>query len=197
MFTISADGQTKPIVINGKPVRGGPEAWSPDGKYLVYDFFRNLCWLERKPGSSSWATSTCGQNAFPEGAGSFSPDGRFLAYCSGESSTSEVYVRPFPEGRKVRISTNSGVQPRWRHDGKELFWVEGDTLIAASVSTTPTFSIGEPVRLFSDPELDWSWMLPAYDVSADGQRFVLTEPSGTVRNATIQVVQNWIAEFKR
>ena len=118
MFTISADGQTKPIVIDGKPVRGGPEAWSPDGKYLVYDFFWNLCWLERKPGSSGWANSTCGQNTFPEGAGSFSPDGRFLAYCSGESGTSEVYVRPFPEGRKVRISANGGAQPRWRRDGK-------------------------------------------------------------------------------
>ena len=78
----------------------------------------------------------------------------------------------------MRISTNSGAQPRWRHDGKELFWVEVGTLIAASVATTPTFAIGEPVRLFSDPELDWSWMAPAYDVSADGQRFVLTEPIG-------------------
>jgi eukaryotic-like serine/threonine-protein kinase len=197
MFTISADGQTKPIVIDGKPVRGGPEAWSPDGKYLVYDFFWNLCWLERKPGSSGWATSTCGQNTFPEGAGSFSPDGRFLAYCSGESGTSEVYVRPFPEGRKVPISANGGAQPRWRRDGSELFWVEGETLMATSVSTTPTFSMGATTKLFSDVNLDWSWALPAYDVSADGQRFVLTEPSGTVRNATIQVVQNWIAEFKR
>ena len=88
-----------------------PLQQSPDGKYLVYDFFWNLCWLERKPGSSGWANSTCWQNTFPESAGSFSPDGRFLAYCSGESGTSEVYVRPFPEGRKVRISTNGGAQP--------------------------------------------------------------------------------------
>ena len=197
MFTISADGQTKPIVIDGKPVRGGPQAWSADGKYLVYDFFWNLCWLERKPDRSGWANSTCWQNAFPQGAGSFSPDGRFLAYCSGESGTSEVFVRPFPEGRKVRISANGGAQPRWRRDGRELFWVEGETLMATSVSTTPTFSMGATTKLFSDVNLDWSWMLPAYDVSPDGQRFVLTEPSGAERNATIQVVQNWIAEFRR
>ena len=63
MFTISADGQTKPIVIDGKPMNGWPATWSPDGKYLVYDFFCNLCWLERKPDSSGWANSTCWQNS--------------------------------------------------------------------------------------------------------------------------------------
>jgi hypothetical protein len=70
-------------------------------------------------------------------------------------------------------------------------------MMATSVSITPTFSMGATTKLFSDANLDWSWMHPAYDVSTDGQRFVLTEPSGTVRNATIQVVQNWFAEFKR
>jgi hypothetical protein len=108
-----------------------------------------------------------------------------------------VYVRPFPEGRNVRISANGGSQPRWRRDGSELFWVEGETLMATSVSTTPTFSMGATTKLFSDANLDWSWFEPAYDVSPDGQRFVLTEPSGTVRNATIRVVQNWFAEFRR
>ena len=72
----------------------------------------NLCWLERKPDSSGWANSTCWQNSSWNIAASFSPDGRFLAYCSGESGASEVYVRSFPEGdRKWRISTNSGAQP--------------------------------------------------------------------------------------
>ena len=115
-----------------------PLQQSPDGKYLVYDFFFNLCWLERKPDSSDWANSTCWQNSSWEVAASFSPDGRLLAYCSGESGASEVYVRSFPEGdRKWRISTNSGAQPRWRHDGSELFWVEGETMMATSISTRP------------------------------------------------------------
>jgi Tol biopolymer transport system component len=197
IFTISRDGQTRPVVIDGEPVRGFPDAWSQDGKYLVYAGW-NLCRLERKPDRSGWTNRTCWQNSSWEAAASFSPDGRFLAYCSGESGTSEVYVRPFPDGgTKWRVSVNGGAQPRWRRDGRELFWVEGETLIATSVSTTPTFSMGAATRLFSDPNLDWSWMWPAYDVSPDGQRFVLTEASGAVRNATIRVVQNWFAEFKR
>ncbi len=86
----------------------------------------------------------CSQTPFVEWVAQFSPDGRFVAYCSNESGQYEVQVQPFPEGRgKWQVSTSGGGQPRWSKDGKELFYVEGDMLIAVAVRTTPSFSSGE------------------------------------------------------
>jgi hypothetical protein len=130
-------------------------------------------------------------------AGRFSPDGGFLAYCSEESGRAEVYVRSFPDGeKKWQVSQHGGSQPRWRKDGTELYYVRGDTLIAAKVTLTPGFAVGAAVTLFSNPALDWEYHHPTYDVSADGRRFVLIEPQGALRKASIRVVQNWFAEFR-
>jgi Tol biopolymer transport system component len=186
-------------MVDGRPLQGFPDAWSPDGKYLIYapPWTWTLCRVERNP-QGDWGNSTCWPTSSWEVAASISPDGRFLAYVSGESGMSEVYVRPLLDGgEKWRISTNGGSQPRWSRDGKELFYVEGNTLLAVSVSTKPPFSFGAATRLFSDPNLDWNYGHPIYDVSADGRRFVLTEPVGESRQASIHVVQNWFAEFKR
>jgi DNA-binding winged helix-turn-helix (wHTH) protein len=201
VFRIPADGSSgrKPVMVDGRPLQGFPDAWSPDGKYLIYapPWTWTLCRVERNP-QGDWGNSTCWPTSSWEVAASISPDGRFLAYVSGESGMSEVYVRPLLDGgEKWRISTNGGSQPRWSRDGKELFYVEGNTLLAVSVSTKPPFSFGAATRLFSDPNLDWKYGHPIYDVSADGRRFVLTEPVGESRQASIHVVQNWFAEFKR
>ncbi len=132
----------------------------------------------------------------------FSPDGRYVAYVSNESGQMEVYVQPFPEGgRKVTVSSNGGRQVRWSRDGKELFYVEGQTLVAVSVSSGSSFSAGSATRLFEHPGLGLgAGILSApYDVSADGQRFVVAEPLGEGADATkpsIRVVQNWYEEFR-
>jgi hypothetical protein len=108
-------------------------------------------------------------------------------------------VLPFPDaegGRRVTVSSNGGGQPRWSEDGKELFYVEGDTLLAVSLTTAPDFSLGAVNRLFSHPTLRQRVPYPQYDVSADGQRFILAEQAGEPPKATIRVVQNWFAEFK-
>ncbi len=97
------------------------------------------------------------------------------------------------------MSSKEGRQPRWRRDGQEIFYVEGDTLIAVSVSTRPGFSVGKEARLFQNPTLPWtpSGFAVRYDVSPDGQRFVLREPvvAGD-RKPVIRVVQNWYEEFR-
>ena len=89
---------------------------------------------------------------------------------------------------------NGGAQPRWSHDGKEIFYVEGDTLFAAAVSTEPTFAVKGRQRLFQSALLRGNFV-PSYDVSRDGTRFVVVEPAGKGRPA-IKVVQNWSAEFQ-
>ena len=113
---------------------------------------------------------------FNEGDPNLSPNGRFLAYSSNESGRFEVYVQRFPEGGgKVQVSAQGGVQPRWRGDGRELYYVEGETLLAVAVTSAPDFSVGKAVRLFEQKGITRDGG-QQYDVSADGQRFVLVEP---------------------
>ena len=93
------------------------------------------------------------------------------------------------------MSSDGGSQPRWSKDGKELFYVADRTLLAVSVTTSPDFSMGSPRRLFESTGLN-SPNVQYYDVSADGQRFVLREPLEQGAPDVIRVVQNWFAEFR-
>ena len=130
---------------------------------------------------------------------SLSPDGHFLAYCSNASGESQVYVTPFPSGDgQYQVSERAGCQPRWSHDGGELFYVEGQTLMAVEVATSPSFTPLSKTALFSDPNLyNASSRAVNYDVSPDG-RFVMTEPADTENQEQpkIRVVQNWYEEFR-
>ena len=119
------------------------------------------------------------------------------AYSSNESGQFEVYVRPYPEGGgRSTVSSNGGQQPRWSDDGKELFYVEGETILAVSVKTSPEFSVGSATRLFEHSSLTRSFY-PQYDVSADGQRFLLAAPvEADGVDPSIRVVQNWFEEFR-
>ena len=100
------------------------------------------------------------------------------------------------------MSSNGGTQPRWSRDGKELFYVEGSTLVAVSVTSGAAFSVGSARRLFEHPELRdgrGTASYPQYDVSADGRQFVLPGPVDLGEEApkpSIGVVQNWFAEFQ-
>ncbi len=139
------------------------------------------------------------QTPFAESAAQLSPDGRYVAYVSDESGQPEIYVRPFPKGEgKTTVSTNGGRQPRWSRDGKELFYAEGSTLVAVSVSTAPELSVGSATRLFEQPTLAGGPedLYPQYDVSQDGQQFVFAQPVGEAKEPLIQVVQNWYEEFR-
>ena len=146
-----AGGKSRPLLAGGQPVQGIPDDWSSNGKYIVYMApGRGICFVKRDE-QGAWQAPSCLQTPpADEEAGRFSPDNRFLAYCSNESGRPEIYVRAFPDGQKKwQVSRDGGTQPRWRKDGRELFFVRGDTLFAIAVSTGPTFSVGEAVRLFN------------------------------------------------
>lgn len=177
--------------------------WSEDGKYILYrrDDPANgndLWYLERSDDGTSWEPHPYLQTPFNERSANISPDGRHVAYASNETGVYEIYVRPFPNGQgKSRVSTARGKTPRWSRDGKELFYVEGGTLMAVSVQSGPGFSVGLATRLFEHPSLITASSFPQYDVSADGQHIVLAEPrGGKVPELSIRVVQNWYAEFR-
>ena len=202
VFIKPADGSGEAKTVLATPLLAQSEHWSPDGRYITIEGGTTETnadlWYVRRKGDGTWSEPVIYLTAPRMQSGSqFSSDSRYLAYCSEESGRFEVYVQPFPEGDgRWQISHNGGQQPRWSKDGTELFYVEGDTLIAVKVTTAPSFSPGSAERLFSSPSLVEQWSYPAYDVSADGQRFVLIEPVGGPQPAAIRVVQNWYEEFR-
>ena len=202
IFVIPADGG-KAELIYSSPGYEEPNDWSPNGEFLLCtggEFLRGLGYLQQEGDAAAYKPtrfSRFTQAGRLEWWGTFSPDGRYVAYCSNESGRFEVFVRPFPDRPgKTPVTSSGGTQPRWSRDGKELFYVENDTLMSLEVTTDPVFSMGAETRLFSSPNLVRPWPVPSYDVSADGQRFVLIEPVGGPRPPMIRVVQNWFEEFR-
>jgi len=124
---------------------------------------------------------------------SLSPDGRWLAFTSDASGRDEVYVTSFPDAQRRRqVSTAGGGTPRWRGDGRELFYLAGDTLMALSITSEATLSAGAPVALFRTDRLS-----AGFDVTPDGKRFVVVRSEEDRTAQTVTVVQNWFAEFRQ
>ncbi len=175
--------------------------WSRDGRYLIYRVGNpgNISYLRLKTDGTASEPITFLSTPAHEDNPKFSPDGRFLVFVSNESGRNEVYVRPFPDGAgRWQVSVSGGGQARWRGDGRELYYVEGDTLMAVSVSTEQGFVLGQPQRLFEDEDLIAAYSAPNYDVSTDGQRFVTVMPVEEEEPSSlkIRVVQNWYEEFR-
>ena len=121
-----------------------------------------------------------------------SPDGRWLAYVSDESGRSEVYVEPFRRpGERVRVSTDGGGQPKWRADGKELFYVApSGRLMAVDVSVSAgRLEVALPVSLFGGLNADPIWDM--YALTRDGQRFLVVVPVGRRRPADPRASRIW------
>ena len=138
---------------------------------------------------------------FNEVQGRFSPDGRWVAYASDESGKFEVYVRPFPAANgQWRISVAGAMQPEWRRDGQELFYISSDGKLMAVPVTTEgaAFNAGAPRALFDVEVPEASQPYPGhYTVSADGQRFLVNTLIDQPTRPALTVVLNWAAELKK
>ena len=135
---------------------------------------------------------------FTEAGPKFSPDGRWIAYGSDESGQYEIYVRPYPgPGSKWQISNDGGVHVIWSRDGKELFYRNGQKWMSVAVNLAPEFTAAMPRLLFEGPYLLVGSQ--SYDVSPDGQRFVVLEPvEAQIAPVThLNIVLNWFADVKR
>ena len=202
LFITSADGSSEANKLFDTPGQEDhPHDWSRYGRFLIFhirdpDSARDLWYLERSD-DGSWSDPVeFLKTPFEERVAVFSPEARFVAYVSDESGRDEIYVRPFPPGGgKWQVSETGGTQPRWSRDGKEIFYVEDDTLNTVSVKTKPTFLVGSAERLFSDSHLTNAFPQQTYDVAADGQRFMMVKNLGDPKY-TIHVVQNWFEEFR-
>ena len=130
-----------------------------------------------------------------------SPDGRFVAFTSDESGLNEVYVRRYPQGvGKWQVSVGGGSWPRWSAKGDRLWYVRQERLMEVDVSLGADIRLGAPRVLFERRALGWSLILgfpPGYDVSPQGDRFVVIEPAGEPMDlGNIMIVENWAQQFR-
>ncbi|MGH9203283.1 MAG: TolB family protein, partial [Vicinamibacterales bacterium] len=147
------------------------------------------------------------RSKFGEGSAKFSPDGRWIAYSSTESGKPEIYVQPFPKlGPKIQISNAGGTDPVWRRMGGELYYRQDDKMMMVSVETSgPELRATAPKMLFEGPYYEGTGAScemggPAaanYDVTPDGQRFLMVrDNTGVVFATRAIVVLNWAEELK-
>jgi eukaryotic-like serine/threonine-protein kinase len=175
--------------------------WSPDGRHVLYNAMSRQSfdlWVlplfgERRP-------EPFVRTDFQEAGGRFSPDGRWIAYISNESGRYEVYVQSFPvSGGKWQVSNGGGGSPRWRRDGRELFYLsaDGKLLMAVEVDgSSDTFEAGVPKRLF-EPRVGAISGDSPYDAAADGRRFLINALVEENVPAPVTVVLNWTADLPR
>jgi Tol biopolymer transport system component len=177
-------------------VLGVPTDWSSDGHSILGRNNEGDLWVvtDGKPPKIM-------QTPFNESQGQFSPDGKWIAFVSDESKRSEVYVQAFPKGgEQFPISTSGGSQPRWRRDGKELFYVAADgTLMAVGVKTGAAFEYASPKRLFSLAVLTdtGSSLFFDYQVDGDAPRFLVRTPAKDAKPTPIIVTTNWFTVAKK
>jgi len=178
-----------------------PTSWSPDGKHFLYerDTEAIRLWVAELPDLKTWPLV---KDAETTRDGEFSPDGKWIAYNSNETGKWEIYVTSFPDLHgKWQVSNNGGIQPRWRGDGKELFYLAPDGKLMATPVTTAGdhFDSGTPVPLFqaSARQAIATSERVSYDVTQDGQRFLINTQMENSETKPLMVVLNWSAALEK
>ncbi len=180
-----------------------PRDWSADGRFLLYDS------LGRSLDGDVWVLSLTGADRKPmpyltspatEQQAHFSPDVKWVAYVSDELGRPEIFVQDFPaSGAKYQVSTGGGSEPRWRRDGRELYYLDGDGwLTAVHVETGAGFRFVNAKRLFQTQLAGLPESARRYGVSPDGQRFLMNVPANSADTlAPVTVVLSWTALLKQ
>jgi Tol biopolymer transport system component len=190
---------TEELIASDRGPLGG-EDWSRDGRWIAYS--RNSqqtgldLWL--MPLINGGKPQPFSTERFDEGGATFSPDSRWLAFVSTEAGPPEVYVAPIERpGERIRISVGGGTTPRWRRDGTELFYAtpDGRAILRVPTQLGSTLKAGVPARLFSIPAsaaARFARRNIIYDVTPDGQRFLINVPAEEPSSSRITVVLNWM-----
>ena len=197
LYLKNTDGAREEKLIEHIDTDKFPADWSRDGKYLLYirgsDFWY-MTFPELKSSLFLKAPSTLKN-------GQFSPDGKWVAYASNEGGKWEIYVTSFPEARgKWQVSSGGGEQPRWRADGKELFYLSSDgKIMAVPVTAGANFDASAPLLLFqANPrEMVATSEHVVYDVSRDGQRFLINTPVKQADTQPMSIILNWPAKLSK
>ncbi|HKJ81763.1 MAG TPA: protein kinase [Ignavibacteriaceae bacterium] len=186
------DGEREPKLLFKNNFFKAPLDWSSDGKYILaavdalstgYDLWIIPMFSDKKPFPYL-------HTKFNEGLGCFSPDGKWIAYVSDETGSPEVYIQSFPEpGKRYVVSTKGGSYPKWRKDGKELFYISSnDSLTAVEIKLKDHPEIGGTKSLFKIRNITYPNM---YTVLNDGQKFLINSFNTHSTFNSIQVIANW------
>ena len=197
LYRKAANGSGSEDIIDASPISKLPTSWSSDGRFLLY----NSPSTTPQTGNDLWVLPLVGQQkpyrflqtSFNEGRAQFAPDGRWIAYASNESGRNEVYVASFPgPGGKWQVSSGGGGSPRWRRDGRELFYMALDgNLMAAAVNSRESVFEVVAVRALFKPRMRDQFNGLAYDVTADGERFLVNTLIDRTASSSITLVVNW------
>ena len=197
LYMKAADGAQEEKPIQRVDADEYPSDWSRYGRYILFNQGPEI-WFLTLPEMKSdpfLKTSSTLKN------GRFSPDGKWVAYASNESGKWEVYVTSFPVAQgKWQVSSGGGEQPRWRGDGRELFYISSDgKVMSEPVTEGANFDVGAPVPLFqANPrETVATSELLFYDVSRDGQRFLINTEVKQTEVEPMTVVLNWAAKLNK
>jgi eukaryotic-like serine/threonine-protein kinase len=190
-------GEETPLMVSGRLKY--PCDWSPDGRFLLFRA------VDAQSNPELWVVPTRGEEqpapfikaSYGVTNGQFSPDGRYVAYASNETGRWEIYVAPFPgPGGNWRVSSAGGSEPKWRRDGRELFYIAPDgTLTAVAVREGASFGADAPRPLFPIRRREpvSSLDLSSYDVAPDGQRFLVNTDTGATTSPPLTIVLDWPA----
>ncbi len=194
-LTLRGSASPEPILPPGGIQRS--EDWSPDGRFLLYFGART------EGGSGLWVVNLEGEpkprkllsGTTDPAYAQFSPDGRWIAYCSLESGRSEVYLTSFPEpGERIRVSVSGGSRPRWKGDGREIYFLSADNeMIATPVRLAADGEVGQARPLFRIDPAGWR----DYDVTPDGERFLAVVVVPVQDADAIAVTANWLSLLPR
>jgi eukaryotic-like serine/threonine-protein kinase len=192
LFSIPATGVGEGELLLSSDQSDVSRASSPDGRYLIFTrtpldkMLDHTLWVlplvgERKPYPMFSATH------FQQWDATFSQDGKWVAYQSNESGEPEIYIAPFPEARlKIQVSKNTGWEPRWSPDGREIYYIGKDrTLMVASIPFTKGVAEVAATRTLFKLEI------PQFDVSRDGKRFLVYKVVDNQEPPAVTIVSNW------
>jgi Tol biopolymer transport system component len=196
--TTNPDATDEPLLLSDDAKF--PSDWSPDGQFILYrslDSATGTNDLMALPLAGDRKPFPVARTPYDERDGQFAPNGQAIAFHSDESGRPEIYVQAFPQPKapKTRISVAGGTQPRWRQDGKELFYLGGDNrMMAVSITKwvdgQPVF--GSPAALFQTRAVGVTGTLrQQYVVTADGQKFLINVTTDEGTTSPITILLNW------
>jgi serine/threonine-protein kinase len=173
-----------------------PLSWSPDGRFIatvsVETDTANDIWILTPDASPAWQSFV--KTRYREGAPTFSHDARLIAYASDQSGRSEIYVKPFPAGEAVTVSTDGGTEPLFARGAPTLFYRKGDDMLAVEIAAGPPIAIGTPRRVFSKPYNRSNGFWPNFDVTSDGRRLIMIRGTAQEVPSHVNVVLNWLEQ---
>jgi len=199
LYSEPADGSGPIERLTTSPLEQYPVSWSPDGRTLSFEEADLITGPDVRVLSLDGKATTRPllNGPYGEWDGFFSPDGRLVAYTSIESGRLEVYVRRYPGPGKQQVSTEGGNSPVWSPSGRELFYLNGEKMMAVSIGSGPEPAVGSPVLLFAG-QYDYVGQVPNFDVTSDGQAFLMVRgEEGTNPWMQLNVTVNWFEELRR